>query len=107
MLILNEYYSKELCPPCRKRDVHHGKKVPAGKCQQSESSKNLNLTNKTLIQELARRIEAGIIKIDINPDDQLVGLSCQNYQWEFPDGWDYPRCYREVVDSEDDIDEKS
>jgi len=29
----------------------------------SELSKNLNLTNKTLIQELARQIKAGVIKI--------------------------------------------
>jgi hypothetical protein len=29
-----KYYAKELCPLCRKRDTHHGKKAPVGKCQQ-------------------------------------------------------------------------
>ena len=38
-----QFLVKNLCPPCRKRDVHHGEKAPQGVCQQC-LEKDLPLT---------------------------------------------------------------
>ena len=56
-----------------------------------------NLTTKRLLQMVEAKIKTGQIKVDEDFYDHGVGLSCQDYEFRFPNGWDNPQCYRIVI----------
>ena len=58
-----------------------------------------NLTTKQLLQMVEKKIKAGQIKVDEDFYEHGVGLSCQNYEFRFPNSWDNPQCYRIVIGS--------
>jgi hypothetical protein len=46
---------------------------------------NKNLTTKQLLQMVEVKIKTGQIKVDEDSYEHGVGLSCQDYEFRFPD----------------------
>lgn len=55
-------------------------------------------TTKLLLQQVERYIKLGQIKIAEDSYEHIIGLSCQDYEFSFPDSWDYPQYYRIITD---------
>lgn len=60
-------------------------KLPTGEPKIMKKNSTNSLTDKLLIQELVKQIKAGTIKIDLSFYEHIIGLSCSDYQWRFPD----------------------
>lgn len=55
-------------------------------------------TPKLLLQQVERYIKLGQIKIAEDSYEHIIGLSCPNYEFRFPDSWYYPQYYRIITD---------
>jgi len=65
---------KKICPACRPRDIHHGKKVPAGTCQQC-LEKGLKLTKAWNGKDYC----SDCLKWNEEAGKQGIGTYCQHF----------------------------